>query len=429
MTRRMAVLSMGRQGQALAELGLFGAVLLIALGAILRFGLQYIYQLQADHQAFRLSLYTANNRSGAYERNNPLGQGNASVLNDRYIPDPTQPFAIGQRSAVQSGTGVSWGNRSSDVPDILNVDPDDPDLDTDELFLNSGDETPRINFMINGTSVNEIEYQGQRIPLTAGKYLAYFVPSGRFDDYVHIFLGDGDFDPSDAEEARNARQALRYRRRQVLFEDGTPLVALRNGRKVPLVGPPDRAWMYGPVEDTRIRTVIVFEECAGPILGDPSSCARRCSRLQRIYSQANQDNAIIPPYCGERVNPDGTITPVAEPLNPDQPWRRQLWRWSRLPGGFQPQGPDLSQMTRRKDLTLSWRSLGSPQDQEITKRGNAEDFTERMFSFRNCGDDVHHGDYALIRNVSIDSLRDPMGRRPQQRFPLPGNENEIWTTP
>lgn len=86
-------------GQALLELALFGAILIMLLGVMVSYGLRYNYQQKTMMDAFRKSL----NESTVYERG---GQASVTVVSDEHIPDPANPFAVGSVSPFTSSASV-----------------------------------------------------------------------------------------------------------------------------------------------------------------------------------------------------------------------------------------------------------------------------------------------------------------------------------
>lgn len=88
------------RGQALLEVALFGAILLMLLGVMVSYGLRYNYQQKTMMDAFRSSLKESNDT-------NRGGQASVTVVSDEHIPDPANPFAIGSVSPFISGASVT----------------------------------------------------------------------------------------------------------------------------------------------------------------------------------------------------------------------------------------------------------------------------------------------------------------------------------
>jgi len=81
----------GQRGQALLELAIFGSIALLALGALINYGLNADFTQQAMMESFRRALFSA------AEAPNPGTPASVSYvqLTDRHIPNPSHPFMIG----------------------------------------------------------------------------------------------------------------------------------------------------------------------------------------------------------------------------------------------------------------------------------------------------------------------------------------------
>jgi hypothetical protein len=82
---------MTRRGQALIELAVFGALVLMLIGWVIGNTLQYDYQMQANTEAYRRSLASA---AGSSNLASPISVSHV-VIQDRRIADPGEPFAMG----------------------------------------------------------------------------------------------------------------------------------------------------------------------------------------------------------------------------------------------------------------------------------------------------------------------------------------------
>lgn len=87
-------------GQALLELALFGAILLMLLGVMVSFGMRYNYQQKTMMEAFRKTL----NETAVYERG---GQASVTVVSDEHVPNPSNPFAVGSTLPFSSSASIT----------------------------------------------------------------------------------------------------------------------------------------------------------------------------------------------------------------------------------------------------------------------------------------------------------------------------------
>lgn len=95
-------LRFSRKGQAMAELAIFGSILLLSVGVLLQYGLRANYQQQVDMEAFRKA------QGLAYGRTGPSSQTTLVLVKDKPIPDPRDQFGFAQRSPVVGASSVVW---------------------------------------------------------------------------------------------------------------------------------------------------------------------------------------------------------------------------------------------------------------------------------------------------------------------------------
>lgn len=255
---------MKRNGQALAELAIFGSIMLLALGALVRFGLQQMYSQQTSQEAFRLALQRAHGADAS-------GSGNVQIAHDWYIPDPSRPFSVGSRSLSVGGGSVQW--TTTEGMDIVGT----------------YEELPKMEIRSNGVS---------RVLTTAG-LLAYNTPLNASGNYgrayralVRVFC---DRDADSDGEYEDCEIPLRYGTRRIT--DG--FVETQAGYPVRVVNPP-------ATESTHQRwTVIILDSCAGQ-MADAETCAIQCDHMRGIYYRHNgtirQRNPVLDPlpgYCAQ----------------------------------------------------------------------------------------------------------------------------------
>ena len=392
------------RGQAMAELAIFGSIMLVVLAGVVRMGLQYFYQQQATQEAFRQALYYANDVNGkevnklpdgSKIRNNILGSGQVTVIHERYIPDPSRPFAVGGRVPFVGGASIQWGNRSSlsqpttqeelprvaflmddvrDDPELVNPipEPEDPTTTVGPTFF---------------------------APFRAAKYIGYVIPGGAEDDYCRIFF-DPDYPNSPSTEQRDAcRFVLRRKWRNGSFDQ----VTLGNGVIIPAVGP--RTAMANPAWHK--PTFVIMDPCAGALASDVETCSRQCSRLlDRI--------GFVPPYCGK-------------PIDPARLNRRnhRRWDWTNFKHDSLPLGVDLNNHKRTASVKGSWNNrFGPPGEQTITLEEETEQFIDRKFRMKAAGSSQEHGKYDP---VSYNLTKYPL--LVKQDFDAPKKKTKIWRTP
>ena len=102
-----------RRGQALVELAIFGSLLIMVLGALISYGLNYDFSQQVSMEAFRRALATASNSPA---NNQPISASHI-VLKDRHIPSPSDPFGVGSVTPVSSSASVTRNYKLQEVPE------------------------------------------------------------------------------------------------------------------------------------------------------------------------------------------------------------------------------------------------------------------------------------------------------------------------
>jgi len=98
------------QGQSILELAIFGSILIMLLGAILSYGLRYSQEQKTMMSAFRKTLQKSTDP-------NCGGQASVTVISDKHIPNPTNPFAIGSVSPFSSSASVIRSARLHETAD------------------------------------------------------------------------------------------------------------------------------------------------------------------------------------------------------------------------------------------------------------------------------------------------------------------------
>ncbi len=113
MTERML---MQEKAQSLTELALIGSIILSILGVLLTYGLRYNYQQQVAQEAFRKAVADA---SRERPLGNPSGTSSYVLYKDRHIPDPSDPFAVGQIVSPVASYSITRSYNLQETPDTI----------------------------------------------------------------------------------------------------------------------------------------------------------------------------------------------------------------------------------------------------------------------------------------------------------------------
>jgi len=98
------------------EVAVFGTIFIMIIGALITYGLRFDYNQRAQQQAFRRALKIASDKD--------RGGGTYMLMEDRYIPDPMDPFGIGRSTPVVASASVIRTNQL-DARAGSHNDPDD----------------------------------------------------------------------------------------------------------------------------------------------------------------------------------------------------------------------------------------------------------------------------------------------------------------
>ncbi|MFA5144931.1 MAG: hypothetical protein WC723_02880 [Candidatus Omnitrophota bacterium] len=97
-------------GQAILELAIFGAIIIMLLGILLNYGLRYSLEQKVMMNTFREALQdTANSVTG--------GQGSITVIQDKHVPNPADPFGVGTVTPFASSSSVTRSYKLHETPD------------------------------------------------------------------------------------------------------------------------------------------------------------------------------------------------------------------------------------------------------------------------------------------------------------------------
>lgn len=123
-----------KSGQALAELAIFGTVMLVVFGYLLNYGLNYNYSENAQMIAFRQAL------KKAYAARETYNTSSVVVVRDKPIPDPSSPFGVSSRFPVVASASAVWSN------DLM--------LSWDKGDFNSRNMLPKITLIVGEKEYN-----------------------------------------------------------------------------------------------------------------------------------------------------------------------------------------------------------------------------------------------------------------------------------
>lgn len=108
-----------RKAQALVEVAIFGAILLMVLSALIRYGITYNQRQSLNMRAFRKSL------SESINTNRPDAQATVYLVEDKHVPDVGDMFGVGDIDTVEASASVVWGNtlqeEYADIDDLPNI--------------------------------------------------------------------------------------------------------------------------------------------------------------------------------------------------------------------------------------------------------------------------------------------------------------------
>lgn len=152
-----------RRGQALIELALFGSFIILVLGVLVSYGLNADLTQQAMMRTFRQALLGAQE---APQHGKPTSTAHV-LLDDRHIPNPSHPFAVGSVFPITASSGGI--TRNWKLQEVGNTIP----------------ELSRLFITIQGQPI-DCPSDGQGCT-TAGFRTEKDVPEDSLDRYVEIY--------------------------------------------------------------------------------------------------------------------------------------------------------------------------------------------------------------------------------------------------
>lgn len=98
------------KAQALAELAILGSLMIVALGSLVSYGLRYNQQQKLSQEAFREVLKIVNETEKDEDGNDvnvKYPQASYTIVEDKHIPDSSNPFAFGSVSPTIASASVT----------------------------------------------------------------------------------------------------------------------------------------------------------------------------------------------------------------------------------------------------------------------------------------------------------------------------------
>ncbi len=100
-------------GQALVELAIFASIFLMIMGTLLSYGLRFVFQQQAEQEAFRKALRLVREVDSGGEQYR--GSASYTVSKLGHIPDPSDPYGFGAGVRVGASASVTWDHAAQKV--------------------------------------------------------------------------------------------------------------------------------------------------------------------------------------------------------------------------------------------------------------------------------------------------------------------------
>ncbi len=240
------------------EVAVFGTIFLMIIGAMITYGLRFDYNQRAQQQAFRRALKIASDRE--------TGGGSYMLMEDRYIPDPTDPFGIGTSMPVMASESVIRSHTLDARAGDEGADPHDLPTLVMDVQLGWTNDPAQESVMQRHIFRNA----GFRYETRSSGYT-----DAQVDKYMYIY-GD----------------ALK----EELFE---AVIGYRNN---PFGGPPI------PITETRWRRVRVIDACSGHLV-DYNTCYEQATMLvdedycrSTCERNSKDSNVNCTDLCGQVLN-------------------------------------------------------------------------------------------------------------------------------
>lgn len=118
-----------RKGQSILELAIFGSIVLFVFSVLIQYGISLNYSQHHILQSFRRALFESKNKSPSAA---PAVSVSFTSIKDLPIPNPANPFGLGQTSPVVASVSATQSRHLMD------------------RYHHGPSELPRAEFIING---------------------------------------------------------------------------------------------------------------------------------------------------------------------------------------------------------------------------------------------------------------------------------------
>jgi hypothetical protein len=112
-----------KQAQSVLELAIFGSILIMLIGVLLSYGLRYNNEQKTMMSTFRKALQKSAEKDPATGEEILGGQGSYTLIQDKHIPNPANPFGVGQVTPSVSNASVIRSYRLHESPNTLKALP------------------------------------------------------------------------------------------------------------------------------------------------------------------------------------------------------------------------------------------------------------------------------------------------------------------
>jgi hypothetical protein len=288
----------GQAGQALVELAVFGALFLMVLGAMVSYGLNYSYNLQAQHEAYRRALKIASDPN--------RGSASYMMMVDKQVPELANPFGIGSTVPFMASSSVA---RSTT---------------TDAVFD------------------REAPSRGD-LPATIMDMQTYDTSSAAPVITRYDYANAGVRRERKASTAQVAALQAEIAAKQYALERASISNQVRIAAEIALIQAQLATFTYGDNELKKYQFIYgdarrsddkgemtIVDSCSGEIV-DHKSCADQARRLVdvdyclNLCNHTNSDNSInCPDLCNSKLNPPNQETRTFDPAK-GGPWYAANW--------------------------------------------------------------------------------------------------------
>lgn len=260
-------------GQALLELTVFGAIIIMLLGVLINYGMRYNFQVQAMQEAFRKALEYAYYST----QDNKPALVSYIVIKDKHIPSPSSPFGIGSVIPISASASVTRDYHSQETASKIS-------------------ELPRLAIDIEGSTCpqsHDCPSGGCQPPcmyLTAGFVEFNNVQEDSVDKYTEVYSQT----PEGCAKFDGAGNCIKWLvipdEKGRILKTGVPGTEIPDPNTGETSDPKDPNSMVNYLEYT-IDRIRVIDSCEGEII-DYSTAIRQCRMMGKIGNTIENDE-----YC------------------------------------------------------------------------------------------------------------------------------------